>query len=201
MTAMKLKDACSLEGRLRQSKTILNKTKQNKTGITLPTKVWVVKAMVFQIVIYGCQSWTIKKTEHQRADVWILVLEKTLESLLNSKEIKPVNPKGNQPWIFIGRTDAEVEAPVLWPPVVTANSLEKTLMLWKIGGKRRKGQQRIKCIANSMDLNLSKLWEILKDWWAWCAAVHGVAKRQTWLNKNNDIWSSNATFGYLSQRK
>ena len=157
--------------------------------------------MVFQIVIYGCKSWTIKKTEHRRADVWTLVLEKTLESLLDSKEIKPVNPKGNQPWIFIGRTDAEVEAPVLWPPVVTANSLEKTLMLGKIGGKRRKGQQRIRCITNSMDLNLSKLWEILKDWWAWCAAVHGVTQRQTWLSKNNNVWSNNATFGYMSQRK
>jgi len=133
---MKLKDACSLEGRLRQSKTIL---KKKKTGITLPTKVWVVKAMVFQIVIYGCQSWTIKKTEHQRADVWILVLEKTLESLLDIKEIKPVNPKGNQPWIFIGRTDAEVEAPVLWPPDAKCWLNRKAPDVGNDWGKEEKG--------------------------------------------------------------
>ena len=79
--------------------------------ITLSTKVCLVKAMVFPVVMYGCESWTIKKSEHWRMDA--VVLEKTLESPLDSKKIKPVNPKGNQPRIFIGRTDAET--PILWP--------------------------------------------------------------------------------------
>ena len=87
--------------------------------ITLLTKVRLVKAMVFPVVMYGCESWTIKKAERQRTDAfWTVVLEKTLESPLDCKEIKPVNPKGNQSWIFIGRTDAEAEAPILWPPDV-----------------------------------------------------------------------------------
>ena len=77
--------------------------------IKKPTKVHLVKTMVVLIVMYGFESWTIKKTEHQRIDAFELVLEKTLESPLDSKEIKPVNPKGNRPWIFIGRTDAEEE--------------------------------------------------------------------------------------------
>ena len=86
-------------------------------GFTLPTKVHLVKAMVFLVVMYGCDSWTIKKAEHQRIDAFgIVVLKKTLESPLNCKEIQPVNPKGNQSWIFTGRTDAEAEAPKLWPP-------------------------------------------------------------------------------------
>ena len=84
--------------------------------ITLPTKVHLVKAMVFPIVTCWCESWTIKKAEHQR--IWTVVLEKTLESPLDCEEIKPVNPKGNQSWIFIGRTDAEAETPILWPPDV-----------------------------------------------------------------------------------
>ena len=82
--------------------------------ITLQTKICIVKAMVFPVVMYGCESWTIKKAEHQRIDSFEMVLEKTLESPLDSKEIRPVNPKGNQPCIFIGGTDAE--APILWPP-------------------------------------------------------------------------------------
>ena len=86
--------------------------------ITLLTKALGVKAMVFPVVMDGCESWTIKKTEHQRIELWVMVLEKTLKSPLDCKETKPVNPKGNQPWIFIGRTDAEVEAPILWPPDV-----------------------------------------------------------------------------------
>ena len=77
--------------------------------ITLPTKVCVVKAMVFPVVMYGCESWTIKKAE-------CLMLKKTLESPLDCKETQPVNPKGNQSWIFIGRTDIEAETPILWPP-------------------------------------------------------------------------------------
>ena len=74
--------------------------------------------MVFPVVIYRYESWTIKKAENQRTDAFELVLEKTLESPLDCKEIKSVNPKGNQPWIFIGKTDAEAETPILWPPDV-----------------------------------------------------------------------------------
>ena len=80
--------------------------------ITLPTKVHLVKAMVFPVVMYGCESWTVKKTERRRT----VVLEKTLESPLDCKEIQPVHPKGDQSWVFIGRTDVEAETPILWPP-------------------------------------------------------------------------------------
>ena len=80
--------------------------------ITLPTKVYVVKAMAFPVFIYRCESWTIKKAEHQRIDAFELWLEKTFESPLESKETKPVNPKGNQPGIFIRRSDAEADAPM-----------------------------------------------------------------------------------------
>ena len=83
--------------------------------VTLPTKVHLVKAMVFPVVIYGYERWTIKKVECQRTDAFEL-LKKTLESPLDSKEIQPVHPKGNQSWICTGRTDAEAETPVLWPP-------------------------------------------------------------------------------------
>ena len=83
--------------------------------ITLLTKVCIVKAMVFPVVMYGCASWTIKKAESQRIDAFQLWCWRRLKSLLDCKEIKPVNPKGNQPWIFIGRTDAKAEAPILWP--------------------------------------------------------------------------------------
>ena len=82
--------------------------------ITLPTKVRLVQAMVFPVVMYGCESWTIKKTECQRIDAF--ELEKTLKGPLDCREIKPVNRKGNLSWIFIGRTDAEAEAPILWSP-------------------------------------------------------------------------------------
>ena len=83
--------------------------------ITLPTKVHLVKAMVFPVVMCGCKSWTTKKAEHQRIDAFELVLEKTLESALDCKEIQPVHPKGDQSWVFIGRTHVEAETPILWP--------------------------------------------------------------------------------------
>ena len=83
--------------------------------ITLPTKVHLVKVVVFPIVVYGCESWTIKKAEHWRIDGFELWCWRRLESLLDCKEIHPVHPKGNQSWIFIGRTDVESETPVLWP--------------------------------------------------------------------------------------
>ena len=82
--------------------------------ITLPTNVHLVKPMVFPVVMYGCESWTVKKAEYRRT----VVLEKTLESSLDCKEIQPVHPKGDQSWVFIGRTDAEAETPILWPPDV-----------------------------------------------------------------------------------
>ena len=85
--------------------------------ITLPTKVHLVKAMVFPVVLYGCESWTVKKAECRKIDAFELwCWEKTLESPLDCKEIQPVHPKGDQSWVFIGRTDAEAETPVLWPP-------------------------------------------------------------------------------------
>ena len=93
--------------------------------ITLPTNVHLVKAMVFPVVMHGCESWTIKKAEHQRINAfWTVVLEKTLENPLDCKEMQPVNPKGDQSWVFIGRTDAEAETPILWPPIWRADSLE-----------------------------------------------------------------------------
>ena len=86
--------------------------------ITLSTKVHLFKAMVFPVVMYGCESWTIKQAERQRIDAFeqTVVLEKTLESPLDCKEIQPVHPKGNRSWVFIGRTDVQAETPVFWPP-------------------------------------------------------------------------------------
>ena len=108
--AMKLR--CSLLGR--KVMTNLNSILKSR-DITLPTNFCLVKALVFPVVIYGCESWTIKKAEHQRIDVFerTLVLEKTLEGLLDCKEIQPVHPKGDQSWVFIERTDVEAETPKL----------------------------------------------------------------------------------------
>ena len=117
--AMKLKDTCSLKVKLWPTYILKSR------DITLPAKVCLVKTMVFPVVMYGCESWTIKKAEHQRTDAFELVLEKTLASPLDCKEIKPINPKGNQSWIFIGRTDAESETPIRWPPDA------KTWLIWK----------------------------------------------------------------------
>ena len=104
---------CLLLGR----KAMTNLNSVLKSRDTLSTKVRLVKAMLFPVVMYGCESWTIKKAEHQRIDAFELILGKTLKSPLDCKEIQPVNPKGNQSSIFIGRTDTEGETAILWPPV------------------------------------------------------------------------------------
>ena len=153
-------------------------------SITLLTKVRLVKAMVFPVVMYGCVSWAIKKAEHWRIEIFDLWFGEDFESPLDYKEIQPVHPKGDQSWIFIGRTDAEAEAPILWPPVVKNWLTGKDPDSGKDWRWEEKGLTEDEMVGwyhwldGRVWVNSGSLWWTQK---AWRAAVHGIAESQVWL--------------------
>ena len=148
----------------------------------MPTKVRLVKAMIFPIVMYGCESWTIKKAECQRIDAfelwcWRRFLRVPWTARSNQSILKEINPEYSLEGLML-----KLKFQYFCHLMHRADSLEKTLMLGKIEGRTKRGQQRIRCldgITNSMDMRMSQLQEIVRDREAWCATLRGVAKRQT----------------------
>ena len=194
--AMKYKDACSLEEKLWQPRQHIWKQRY----------YFFDKGPFIQSYYFSSSHIWMWELDHKESWAsnnwcfWTMVLEMTLENPLDCKEIQPVHPKGNLSWIFIGRTSAEAEAPILWPPDVKSWLVRKDPDAWKIEGRRRRWRQRMRwldILTDSMDMSLSKLREILKDRETWHAAVHVITKSQTWLSN----WRATATTWKQKKKK